>query len=53
VSASQPGLAAAERAPSADAPRRRLFGTDGVRGVAGEQLSAELALRAPSVRACW
>jgi phosphoglucosamine mutase len=26
------------------APRRRLFGTDGVRGVAGEQLSAELAL---------
>jgi phosphoglucosamine mutase len=25
-------------------PRRRLFGTDGVRGVAGEQLTAELAL---------
>ena len=25
-------------------PRRKLFGTDGVRGVAGEQLTAELAL---------
>jgi phosphoglucosamine mutase len=32
--------AAAER----DAPQRKLFGTDGVRGVAGEQLTADLAL---------
>ena len=40
---------------------RKLFGTDGVRGVAGEFLSAELALalrarrprrRAPSARRC-
>jgi phosphoglucosamine mutase len=46
VAVSQPGaVAARERAPSADAPRRRLFGTDGVRGVAGEQLTADLALR--------
>jgi phosphoglucosamine mutase len=46
VAVSQPGaVAARERAPSADAPRRRLFGTDGVRGVAGEQLTADLVLR--------
>jgi phosphoglucosamine mutase len=45
MAVSQPGVgAAAERAPSQDVPRRRLFGTDGVRGVAGEQLTAELAL---------
>jgi len=36
--------AARERASSEDAPRRTLFGTDGVRGVAGEQLTADLAL---------
>jgi phosphoglucosamine mutase len=35
---------APERAAAADAPRRKLFGTDGVRGVAGEKLSADLAL---------
>jgi phosphoglucosamine mutase len=37
---------ALERAPQEDdpVPRRKLFGTDGVRGVAGEQLSADLAL---------
>jgi phosphoglucosamine mutase len=36
---------ALERAPSEDAvPARKLFGTDGVRGVAGEQLTADLAL---------
>jgi phosphoglucosamine mutase len=35
-----------ERAPASEdaVPRRKLFGTDGVRGVAGEQLSADLAL---------
>src|SRR5262245_53932045 len=32
------------RAPQSDPPRRKLFGTDGVRGVAGEQLTADLAL---------
>jgi phosphoglucosamine mutase len=32
------------RAAENDVPRRKLFGTDGVRGVAGEQLTAELAL---------
>jgi phosphoglucosamine mutase len=45
--ASAPGRVggAPERAVSEqDAPRRKLFGTDGVRGVAGEQLSADLAL---------
>jgi phosphoglucosamine mutase len=36
--------AARERTLTEDAPRRRLFGTDGVRGVAGEQLTADLAL---------
>jgi phosphoglucosamine mutase len=36
-----PDAAVASAAPPA---RRRLFGTDGVRGVAGEQLTAELAL---------
>jgi phosphoglucosamine mutase len=37
---------ALERAPAQDdaVPRRKLFGTDGVRGVAGEQLTAGLAL---------
>jgi phosphoglucosamine mutase len=35
---------APERAAAADVPRRKLFGTDGVRGVAGEKLSADLAL---------
>jgi phosphoglucosamine mutase len=37
---------AAERASDEDdpVPRRKLFGTDGVRGVAGEQLTADLAL---------
>jgi phosphoglucosamine mutase len=35
---------AVERAPQSDPPRRKLFGTDGVRGVAGEQLTADLAL---------
>ncbi|HEX2102241.1 MAG TPA: phosphoglucosamine mutase [Solirubrobacteraceae bacterium] len=45
MAVSRPGVGAArERAPSEDTPRRRLFGTDGVRGVAGEQLTAELAL---------
>jgi phosphoglucosamine mutase len=46
--ASAPGRigGALERAPSEEhaVPRRKLFGTDGVRGVAGEQLSADLAL---------
>ncbi|MEA2381799.1 MAG: phosphoglucosamine mutase [Solirubrobacteraceae bacterium] len=38
--------AALQRAPVQDdaVPRRKLFGTDGVRGVAGEQLTADLAL---------
>jgi len=45
VAISQPGLGdARERMPSEHAPRRKLFGTDGVRGVAGEQLTADLAL---------
>jgi phosphoglucosamine mutase len=37
---------ALESAPPQDdaVPRRKLFGTDGVRGVAGEQLTADLAL---------
>src|SRR6201986_2232979 len=35
---------ALERAPQSDPPRRKLFGTDGGRGVAGEQLTADLAL---------
>jgi phosphoglucosamine mutase len=37
---------ALERGPREEdaVPRRKLFGTDGVRGVAGEQLSADLAL---------
>jgi len=35
---------APQRAGDADVPRRKLFGTDGVRGVAGEQLTADLAL---------
>jgi phosphoglucosamine mutase len=36
---------AVDRAPVDDAvPRRKLFGTDGVRGVAGAELSADLAL---------
>jgi phosphoglucosamine mutase len=37
---------ALERAPATEdaVPRRKLFGTDGVRGVAGEQLTADLAL---------
>jgi phosphoglucosamine mutase len=35
---------ALERAAKGDVPRRKLFGTDGVRGVAGEQLTADLAL---------
>jgi phosphoglucosamine mutase len=35
---------ALERAAEGDVPRRKLFGTDGVRGVAGEQLTADLAL---------
>ena len=35
---------APQRAADADVPRRKLFGTDGVRGVAGEQLTADLAL---------
>ena len=41
----QPGVGGAlGRTSSEDEPRRRLFGTDGVRGVAGERLSADLAL---------
>ncbi len=38
-----------------ETPRRRLFGTDGVRGVAGEQLTADLALalgRATTAASC-
>jgi phosphoglucosamine mutase len=35
---------APQRSADADVPRRKLFGTDGVRGVAGEQLTADLAL---------
>jgi phosphoglucosamine mutase len=35
---------ARKHTPSDNAPRRRLFGTDGVRGVAGEHLTADLAL---------
>ena len=43
--AGQSGVGGAlERAPGGDVPRRKLFGTDGVRGVAGEQLTADLAL---------
>jgi phosphoglucosamine mutase len=44
--ASGPGAEAVERAVGDGEPvaRPRLFGTDGVRGVAGERLSAELAL---------
>jgi phosphoglucosamine mutase len=45
VAVQQPGLGdARERTRPSDAPRRRLFGTDGVRGVAGERLTADLAL---------
>ena len=35
---------APQRAAESDVSRRKLFGTDGVRGVAGEQLTADLAL---------
>jgi phosphoglucosamine mutase len=35
---------APRRTAGPDVPKRKLFGTDGVRGVAGEQLTAELAL---------
>jgi phosphoglucosamine mutase len=45
VAISQPGLGGVrERTASEDTPRRKLFGTDGVRGVAGEHLTADLAL---------
>ena len=40
----QSGVGGAPGRAAADAPRRKLFGTDGVRGVAGEKLSADLAL---------
>jgi phosphoglucosamine mutase len=43
VAAAQNGVGG-ERAAESDVPRRKLFGTDGVRGVAGEQLTADLAL---------
>ncbi|MEA2311675.1 MAG: phosphoglucosamine mutase, partial [Solirubrobacteraceae bacterium] len=36
---------AAPRAAAAPAARRKLFGTDGVRGIAGEFVTAELALK--------
>ena len=39
-----PPVAAGEAAAAASTPGRKLFGTDGVRGVAGEQVTAELAL---------
>jgi phosphoglucosamine mutase len=45
VAISHPGLRGTrERMSSSGAPRRALFGTDGVRGVAGEHLTAALAL---------
>jgi phosphoglucosamine mutase len=45
VSAAQSGVGGAlGRAAAETVPRRMLFGTDGVRGVAGEQLTADLAL---------
>jgi len=44
VPSAQSGVGGAPGRAAADAPRRKLFGTDGVRGVAGEKLSADLAL---------
>jgi phosphoglucosamine mutase len=44
MAASQSGAGAPAASAPAVAPRRKLFGTDGVRGVAGEKLTAELAL---------
>lgn len=40
-------------APSVERPARRLFGTDGVRGVAGEVVTAELALKVGRAAAMW
>jgi phosphoglucosamine mutase len=44
VGGPQSGLGSSAADPSAAPTRRKLFGTDGVRGVAGEKLTGELAL---------